>query len=481
MKLGTRILALALSVFGSYGLLQAQITGVTAGTDLTGGGTQGNVTLNLDTTKVPRLATANAFTANQSVKGNVSATGSVAGSEFLLGSNLFGYGSFANGNAFLGFSGNTSSSGTNNTGTGYQALISNTGGGANTAFGSFAMYSNQTGELNTAVGAYALFSNTGGENTALGEQALISNRTGSDNTAAGFEALANNDDGGSNVAVGEYALSYNTSGSYNTAVGENSGGITGTSSSNTFLGFNASNSVNPINNATAIGANAKVGENNALILGGAGKNAVAVGIGTATPYPDYALDVETIKSNGVINGGVVVNASGGNLYLGMTNTVHKFRVDTNGVAYADGGFVASGADFAESVAVRGHRSEYEPGDVLEIDESADRHLTRSHHAYATLVAGIYSTKPGVLATPHTIDDPSAKSTEIPLAVVGIVPCKVSAENGAVARGDLLVTSSTPGYAMKGTDRSRLVGAVVGKALQPLAAGTGTIEVLITLQ
>ena len=40
------------------------ITGVTAGTDLTGGGTVGNVTLKLDTTKVPQLATANTFTGN---------------------------------------------------------------------------------------------------------------------------------------------------------------------------------------------------------------------------------------------------------------------------------------------------------------------------------------------------------------------------------------------------------------------------------
>ena len=133
------------------------------------------------------------------------------------------------------------------------------------------------------------------------------------------------------------------------------------------------------------------------------------------------------------------------------------------------------------MAVRGRPSEYEPGDVLEIDANADRHLALSHHAYATLVAGIYSTKPGVLATPHNMDDHSAKSTEVPLAVIGIVPCKVTAENGAIDRGDLLVTSSRPGYAMKGTDRSRLVGAVVGKALQPLAADTGMIEVLITLQ
>jgi hypothetical protein len=175
----------------------------------------------------------------------------------------------------------------------------------------------------------------------------------------------------------------------------------------------------------------------------------------------------------------VVNAAGGNLYLGMTNGVHKFRADTNGVVYADGGFQASGADFAESVAVHGSPSQYEPGDVLEIDASADRHLALSHHAYSTLVAGIYSTKPGVLATPHSID--AGLEGEIPLAVVGIVPCKVTAESGSIARGDLLVTSSRPGYAMKGTDRGRMLGAVVGKALEPLPEGTGLIEVLVTLQ
>lgn len=50
------------------------ITGVTAGTDLTGGGTNGVVTLNLDITKVPQLSGVNNFTGNQIVTGNVSAT-----------------------------------------------------------------------------------------------------------------------------------------------------------------------------------------------------------------------------------------------------------------------------------------------------------------------------------------------------------------------------------------------------------------------
>lgn len=52
------------------------ITGVTAGTDLTGGGTSGSVTLNLDTTKVPQLAANNTFTGTQTIENTVGVTGS---------------------------------------------------------------------------------------------------------------------------------------------------------------------------------------------------------------------------------------------------------------------------------------------------------------------------------------------------------------------------------------------------------------------
>jgi hypothetical protein len=63
------------------------ITGVAAGTDLTGGGSSGNVTLNVDTTKVPQLAANNNFTGNQSVTGNLSATGSITGQTGVFSAN----------------------------------------------------------------------------------------------------------------------------------------------------------------------------------------------------------------------------------------------------------------------------------------------------------------------------------------------------------------------------------------------------------
>ena len=65
--------------------------------------------------------------------------------------------------------------------------------------------------------------------------------------------------------------------------------------------------------------------------------------------------------------------------------------------------------------------------------------------------------------------------------MGKVFCRVDASYGSVAAGDLLTTSPTIGHAMKAADRSRAFGAVLGKALKPLAGGRGLVPVLVTLQ
>jgi hypothetical protein len=73
------------------------------------------------------------------------------------------------------------------------------------------------------------------------------------------------------------------------------------------------------------------------------------------------------------------------------------------------------------------------------------------------------------------------NAEVPMAMTGIVPTKVSAENGPIKPGDLLVTSSRPGYAMRGTDRTQMLGAVIGKAIGHLDSGVGVVEAVVTLQ
>jgi len=205
--------------------------------------------------------------------------------------------------------------------------------------------------------------------------------------------------------------------------------------------------------------------------------------GTATASTGSAVAIfgETFSPDGTA--GYFLNRGGGNIIVGHTginDTLSVFRVDSTGRVFADGGFQPSGADFAESMAVAGDHRRYAAGDLLVIDPTAKRRLALAQQPYSTLVAGIYSTKPGMLGSVRKVDEAAPKD-EVPLAVVGIVPCKATAENGPIQIGDLLVTSSTPGRAMKGTDRNRMLGAVVGKALEPLPQGTGVIQVLVTLQ
>jgi hypothetical protein len=204
------------------------------------------------------------------------------------------------------------------------------------------------------------------------------------------------------------------------------------------------------------------------------------GVATAATGSSVGILGQTYSPNGTA--GFFANVAGGNILIGGIGqpATWVFRVDGTGRVFADGGFQPNGADFAESMAVAGDRSEYEAGDLLAIDPTANRRVALAHEPYSTLVAGIYSTRPGMLGSVRKADDP-APTGDIPLAVVGIVPCKVTTENGLIQVGDLLVTSSTVGHAMKGTDRSRMLGAVVGKALERLAKGTGVIQVLVTLQ
>ena len=185
-----------------------------------------------------------------------------------------------------------------------------------------------------------------------------------------------------------------------------------------------------------------------------------VGIGTTSPQ--YTLDVTgTVHATGLINAA------------------------TSGVKYPDGNTqttawtgVLCGGDYAEDMRADKKKESYEPGDVLVLSADDNSDVQKSVEPYSAMVAGIYATKPGVVG----LRDAVAKFKDnVPMAMVGVVPTKVSAENGPIHKGDLLVTSSLKGFAMKGTDRSRMLGAVIGKAMGSLDSGTGVIEVLVTLQ
>jgi hypothetical protein len=206
-----------------------------------------------------------------------------AATSFNMGGTPFAFGSVSWGSAYFGFAGNAAMVGSGNTATGYQALAAN-GADHNTATGYQALAANTSGIFNVADGVWALTNNTSGDgNTAAGGSALLSNTTGYYNTAVGEVALYHNTTGAGDTAAGVYALYQNTTGNYNTAVGDYSLADNTTGSDLTCIGYECNAGADGLNNATAIGAYAVVGASNSLVLGGTGKYAVKVGIGTATP------------------------------------------------------------------------------------------------------------------------------------------------------------------------------------------------------
>jgi hypothetical protein len=156
------------------------------------------------------------------------------------------------------------------------------------------------------------------------------------------------------------------------------------------------------------------------------------------------------------------------------------RFTSGGRGYFNGGTYSWGADFAESVKVDRAAEEFEPGDVMIIDATSRRRFSRSREANSTLVAGVVSTRPAMVGTTHEVAGPTGARMldgEVKLGIVGIVPTKVCDQGGGIRAGDLLVSSSLPGHAMK-APANPAAGTVIGKALEGLPKGTGKVEVLL---
>ncbi|WP_217604205.1 hypothetical protein [Chitinophaga sp. GbtcB8] len=180
--------------------------------------------------------------------------------------------------------------------------------------------------------------------------------------------------------------------------------------------------------------------------------------------------------------GLLVNHTGpsGNVAVFQSASTNVARINKAGRGFFNGGTQNSGADVAEAFDVTGNIQAYEPGDVLVIATDADRTVEKSKGAYSTLVVGVYATKPGVLLTEESVD--TDISDKVPMGVVGVIPTKVCGENGPVRRGDMLVTSSLSGYAMKADPDKVKPGQVIGKALEAFDGnGTGKIKVLVNVK
>ena len=167
----------------------------------------------------------------------------------------------------------------------------------------------------------------------------------------------------------------------------------------------------------------------------------------------------------------------------LLDTGAVFRVSELGNVFLDadlyGASVATGqADVAEWVPVS---EPVEPGDVLELDPANPGSYRKARAACSTLVAGVVSSDPGVMLGSNpvlgsTLEKPDGEYAI--LALIGIVPVKVTDAGGPIAVGDLLVASGEPGCARRWTEADGPSCGFIGKALESFDDGTGVIQVLL---
>jgi hypothetical protein len=118
------------------------------------------------------------------------------------------------------------------------------------------------------------------------------------------------------------------------------------------------------------------------------------------------------------------------------------------------------------------------GSVLSLAENGRLRVAREPYdrKVVGIVSGAGDTRPGIILA----RDPRNRN-RLPVALVGRVNCWVDATYGAVAVGDLLTSSATPGHAMRAADPARAFGSVIGKAMRALSTGSGLVPVLVALQ
>ena len=150
----------------------------------------------------------------------------------------------------------------------------------------------------------------------------------------------------------------------------------------------------------------------------------------------------------------------------------RWKVTHDGQVYADGSFHSGGADFAEMYPANG---ELVPGTVVGIGE--DGRLEPATSVRAQAVMGVVSDKPSIVG--GSTVEAEGSSGKVAVAILGIVEVKASAASGPIRPGNLLTAGSEPGTAVKAI--WAYPGTIIGKALEALPSGTGSIRMLVTLR
>ena len=387
------------------------VTGVTAGTLLDGGGTDGTVTLNVDLSELPDMTADVTGSADELVilDGGVQSRKLV--SEITLSD-------FNNDNSW-----------TSNVGdiTGVTAGTGLTGGGASGAI---------TLNVNTA-------------------------------------AVTN---GASTIPTGDHVYDFVTGLGYSTTTGTVtsvavsagtgiSGGGTVTSSGTISIAFDG----NELSTSTTNGDG-----DHFVVVDDSGnsrkltKGSIAIsGFSNDAGYTTSVGDITGVTAGDYLSGG---GASGGvtlNVDATSANTASKVVARDGSGNFAAGVITATAttARYADLAEVYSADADIDAGTVVMF--GGDAEVTACGMESCHAVAGVVSTDPAYLM--------NADAEGVAVALTGRVPTKVT---GPVAPGDLMVSSGMSGHAK--TDNNAQSGRIIGKAVGSSEGGEAVIEVLINL-
>jgi hypothetical protein len=216
-------------------------------------------------------------------------------------------------------------------------------------------------------------------------------------------------------------------------------------------------------------------------------------------------DESTLNDKGEITHSAYYSADskGHSAYLGLASnsgvgllqlqvgkqTVVEAASDNNGgyllVSSLDGklaGRFKPGMDLAERFESAG--SALRPGTVATINPRGT--LSPSRRSYDQTVVGVVSGA-GSLSPAISLGPQEDTRVRSPVAVAGQVYVRVCVESGPIRPGDLLVASSTPGVAMRASANRRIVGSIIGKALEKFdtkskgADKEGLVRMLVMLR
>ena len=166
---------------------------------------------------------------------------------------------------------------------------------------------------------------------------------------------------------------------------------------------------------------------------------------------------------------IIVNANDVAVDATTNNTASKVVArDSNGnvaATYFNG--TATSAHYADLAEKYEADAEYEPGTVLII--GGEKEVTVTDQPGSFKAVGVVSTDPAYLM--------NSESNGVAVALRGRVPCKVT---GVVKKGDVLITSDTPGHAMVAGDPTIVSPLqIVGRSLETKTdAQPGVVEIIV---